>query len=154
MKVVLLYCVCALSLYDCFNYSDYHTDSNIIYTPIDNSTSLDIIRDHLLALGRTLHERLKSFPVGRGDKFMNDFKLYNTNLKLFIDLAKEDPELAKPNVQLILNNKNYTHIIETDFCEEDMKDNFNWTNDNVQQFYKVRDVLNGLWINLHFIEWT
>uniref|UniRef100_A0A1B6CC24 Uncharacterized protein n=1 Tax=Clastoptera arizonana TaxID=38151 RepID=A0A1B6CC24_9HEMI len=153
MKVLLSY-ICVLSVYRCIHSDEKECSDNLIYAHIDNSTSLDFIRDNLLALGKTLSDRLKTIPVGGGQRFLEDFKLYNNNMKIFLELAKEDPESSKPDVKSILYQKNYTHVIETDFCEEDMVDNFNWNQTNIRQFYKVRDTLNGIWIDLHFVEWT
>lgn len=103
-----------------------------------------LLQTKLVNLGGNLVIRLKSPPKDGGNQFMVDMQLYNKeNENLITLIEKNRPKnLTSVLEEILYHNPN---LMDTDFCEDDLKEQFNWSNDDIIQFYKMRELTNELY---------
>lgn len=103
------------------------------------SSEVKDMRNDLIDLGKTLSKRIKDPPKDGGYTFMKDLKRYNTESQKLLAIIKQDPP---PGLRKFIDELLYkhTHIVERNVPEDALKENFNWMDTAVQQFYGERNI--------------
>lgn len=118
-----------------------------------NATLRRELMTKIVPLGKSVQMLIEKLPKGGGERLMKELDEFNELNEKFLDLVHHDKQNSKPEV-IYLHDRSYPHIVDTDFSEEDMKNNFNWTSAEVKEFYKKRVVANDLYIDLQlFHHW-
>lgn len=112
-----------------------------------NMTIRKQLIEKIVPLGRSVQMIIETLPKGDGKKLMKELDEFNDLNQQFLDLVKDDKQNSKSDVDY-LHDKSYPHLVDTDFSEEKMKDNFNWTSSEVEEFYKKRVIANDHYIDL------
>ncbi|KAG8249146.1 hypothetical protein J6590_026069 [Homalodisca vitripennis] len=125
-------------------YKPYTDDPEVL---AQNATLRRELMDKIIPLGKSIQMTIEKLPKGAGERFIKELDEFNDLNQQFLNLVRDDKANSKPEVDY-LHDRSYPHLVDTDFSEEDMMNNFNWTSAEVRTFYKKRNIANDHYIDL------
>lgn len=105
--------------------------------------------EHILDFGEHLFNIFKHLPNKGGDLLIKDFLQYNEDLENLLNVAKSNKKYTNEAVSDYLEtNQPYPYIPQTEYCQEKLKQDFNWTNVDYEFFLKIYNNTTQLYCDL------